>query len=78
MQAAGLLFYRLMEARARSDDYPIEEINDYLRTHPDRRRRRGAHARLLRSASPRAADHGDHAVQRRRGRRSAGRSGWRR
>jgi cephalosporin-C deacetylase len=29
-------FYRLMEARERSTDYPVEEINDYLRTHPDR------------------------------------------
>src|SRR5437879_3590454 len=37
VQAAGLLFYRLMEARERSNDYPVEEINDYLRTYPDRR-----------------------------------------
>src|SRR5437764_4663178 len=37
VQAAGLLFYRLMEACERSDDYPVEEINDYLRTYPDRR-----------------------------------------
>src|SRR5712691_2187429 len=37
VQAAGLLFYRLMEARERSNDYPIEEINDYLRTESDRR-----------------------------------------
>jgi cephalosporin-C deacetylase len=36
VQAAGLLFYRLMEARSRSDDYPTEEINDYLRTYPGR------------------------------------------
>ncbi len=26
-----------MEARERSHDYPVEEINDYLRTYPDRR-----------------------------------------
>src|SRR5438105_15813086 len=36
-EAAGLLFYRLMEARERSNDYPVEEINDYLRTEADRR-----------------------------------------
>src|SRR5262245_13843379 len=30
VQASGLLFYRLMEARTRSDAYPVEEINDYL------------------------------------------------
>jgi len=37
VQAAGLLFYRLMEARERTNDYPVEEINDYLRTNSDRR-----------------------------------------
>jgi len=37
VQAAGLLFYRLLEACARSEAYPIEEISDYLRTSPDRR-----------------------------------------
>ena len=37
VQAAGLLFYRLMDARERSAAYPVEEINDYLRTHPDQR-----------------------------------------
>lgn len=36
VQAAGFLFYRLMEARERTNDYPVEEINDYLRTEPDR------------------------------------------
>ena len=36
LQAAGLLFYRLMEARRRTDAYPVEEVNDYLRTYPDR------------------------------------------
>lgn len=36
VHAAGLLFYRLMEQRERSTAYPVEEINDYLRTHPDR------------------------------------------
>ena len=30
-----LQFYRLMEARTRTDAYPTEEINDYLRTYPD-------------------------------------------
>lgn len=37
VQAAGLMFYRLMEARERSDAYPIEEVNDCLRTLPDQR-----------------------------------------
>ena len=36
LQTAGLLFYRLMEARKRTESYPVEEINDYLRTYPDR------------------------------------------
>ena len=35
VQAAGLLFYRLMQARERSEAYPVEEINDYLRSHLD-------------------------------------------
>ncbi len=33
---SGLLWYRLNEARLRSDAYPVEEINDYLRTYPER------------------------------------------
>jgi dienelactone hydrolase len=37
VEAAALIFYRLMEARERTDGYPVEEINDYLRAHPDRR-----------------------------------------
>lgn len=37
VEAAGLMLYRLMEARARTDAYPVEEINDYLRTFPERR-----------------------------------------
>lgn len=32
---SGLMFFRLMEARKYSDSYPIEEVNDYLRTYPD-------------------------------------------
>jgi cephalosporin-C deacetylase len=39
VQAAGLLFYRLMAARDHTDAYPVEEINDYLRTYPERRQR---------------------------------------
>jgi cephalosporin-C deacetylase len=35
-QAAGLMFYRLMDTRQSSTAYPIEEVNDYLRTFPDR------------------------------------------
>jgi cephalosporin-C deacetylase len=37
VRSAGLLFYRLLEASERSDAYPVEEINDYLRTYPERR-----------------------------------------
>ena len=36
VQAAGLLFYRLMAAREQTEAYPVEEINDYVRTYPDR------------------------------------------
>ena len=36
IQASGLLFHRLMEAREKSDAYPSEEVNDYLRAYPDR------------------------------------------
>ena len=36
VQAAGLTFHRLMAARERTDAYPIEEVNDYLRAYPDR------------------------------------------
>jgi cephalosporin-C deacetylase-like acetyl esterase len=35
VQASGLMFHRLMEARERTDAYPVEEVNDYLRTYPD-------------------------------------------
>ena len=35
-QATDLMFYRLIEARARTDAYPVEELNDYLRAYPDR------------------------------------------
>lgn len=34
VSAAGLMFYRLSEARLRTDAYPVEEVNDYLRTFP--------------------------------------------
>jgi cephalosporin-C deacetylase len=33
--SSGFLFYRMMEARRRSEAYPLEEVNDYLRTYPD-------------------------------------------
>ena len=36
VQAAGLMLRRLMAASERTDAYPIEEVNDYLRAHPDR------------------------------------------
>ena len=37
IQASALMFYRLLEACARSDAYPLEEMNDLLRTFPDKR-----------------------------------------
>src|ERR1051326_1420750 len=37
IQADDLLFYRLMDAAERTDAYPVEEINDYLRTYAERR-----------------------------------------
>jgi cephalosporin-C deacetylase len=36
-QVAGLAFYRMMEAAARTSAYPLEEINDYLRMYPEKR-----------------------------------------
>lgn len=36
-EIAGLNFYRLMEAAARTDNYPVEEINDHLRGYPGER-----------------------------------------
>lgn len=36
VQASGLLFHGLMQARLRSDAYPVEEVNDYLRYYPDK------------------------------------------
>jgi cephalosporin-C deacetylase len=35
--ASDLHLYRLLDAAARSDAYPVEEINDYMRTHPEQR-----------------------------------------
>jgi cephalosporin-C deacetylase len=37
VQVGGLMLHRLMDASARSQAYPIEEINDYLRSYPERR-----------------------------------------
>ena len=37
VQVTGLMFYRLMEACARTDVYPIEEVNETLRTFPNQR-----------------------------------------
>lgn len=34
--SADLLLYRAMEARLSRRDYPVEELNDYVRAHPDR------------------------------------------
>jgi cephalosporin-C deacetylase len=36
VQADDLLFYRLMDAAQRTEAYPVEEINDYLRAAPER------------------------------------------
>jgi cephalosporin-C deacetylase len=36
-EIAGLMFYRLMEAAERTSGYPLEEVNDYLRAHPEER-----------------------------------------
>jgi len=36
VQASGLLHYRLVEAARRVREYPVEELNDYLRAYPDR------------------------------------------
>jgi cephalosporin-C deacetylase len=36
VQASPDLLYRLAEARRRTDAYPTEEVNDYLRAHPER------------------------------------------
>jgi cephalosporin-C deacetylase len=36
VQASGMLMYRVMEVRERTEEYPIEEINDYLRYYPDK------------------------------------------
>jgi cephalosporin-C deacetylase len=35
LDATGFMFYRLLEARQQVADYPIEELNDYLRARPD-------------------------------------------
>src|SRR5258708_5683088 len=37
IQVADLLLHRLLESSQRSDDYPAEEINDFLRAHPQSR-----------------------------------------
>ena len=36
VQASGLLFHRLMEVSKSGEAYPVEEVNDYLRTYPDK------------------------------------------
>ena len=42
--ASPTVFYATMDRASRTEDYPLEEINDYLRLHPDRR---GAVARTV-------------------------------
>ncbi len=37
VEPAGFMFYRMMEAAARTSAYPLEEINEYVRAHPGRR-----------------------------------------
>lgn len=34
LQISSLMFYRVMDARKRTSEYPIEEINDFLRIYP--------------------------------------------
>jgi cephalosporin-C deacetylase-like acetyl esterase len=46
---ANLLFYRLVEASARTDAYPVEEVNDHLRCFPERA---GAVARTVAYVDP--------------------------
>lgn len=36
VQAADLMFARGMDARKRTEAYPLEEVNEYLRTYPER------------------------------------------
>ena len=36
VQASGLMFHKLMEARLRTEAYPVEEVNDYLRSYPEK------------------------------------------
>ena len=50
VQASGLMFHGLMEAAKSSEAYPVEEVNDYLRTYPDRA---AAVARTLAYMEPR-------------------------
>ena len=50
VQASGLMFYRLGEARLHSEAYPVEEVNDYLRAYPEHT---GAVGRTLAYLDPR-------------------------
>lgn len=50
VQAANLMFYRLLDAAVRSDAYPVEEVNDVLRASPGQR---PAVARTLAYLDPR-------------------------
>jgi cephalosporin-C deacetylase-like acetyl esterase len=36
VQASGLMFHNLMQARLKTEAYPVEEVNDYLRTYPEK------------------------------------------
>jgi cephalosporin-C deacetylase len=38
VHASGLLFHRLMDQCELMSSYPVEEINDYLRAHPENRK----------------------------------------
>ncbi len=37
VEAAGFMFYRMMEAAGRTSAYPLEEINEYVQAHPGQR-----------------------------------------
>ena len=49
-QIGGLMFYRMLEACKLSESYPLEEINDHVRTYPERE---AAVARTLSFFDPR-------------------------
>ena len=37
VEASAFIFYRMMEAASRTSGYPLEEVNEYLSAHPEKR-----------------------------------------